>query len=86
MVIPPYAAEVSWADVVGDEIAVVGELLLADTANAVLGNDLSVEEFAHLSVGAQFTVSAGVLGIVDAAHAHLALTACLWDCFPAAAG
>jgi len=42
MVIPPYAAEVSWADVVGDEIAVVGELLFADAANAVLDDDLAV--------------------------------------------
>jgi len=63
--------------VVGDDIAVISELLLADAANAVLGNDLTVEEFAHLSVGAQLPVSTGMLGIIDAPDPQLPLAAFL---------
>jgi len=63
--------------VVGDDIAVIGEVLLADAANAVLGNDLTVEEFAHLPVRSQLALSAGVLRIVNAAEAHLTLASFL---------
>ena len=70
---------------VGNDVAVIGEVLFTDPANAVLGNDLPVEELAHLPVRAQLAVSAGVLGILNAADAHLALMSFLWDCLPAAA-
>lgn len=38
-------------DVVGDDVAVVGELFFADAANPVLGNDLPAEQLAHFAVG-----------------------------------
>src|SRR5579863_3509641 len=86
VIVPPCAAHTARADVIGNHIAVIGELLLADSANAVLGNDLSVEQLAHLPVRAQLPVSAGVLGIVDAADSQLPLKSFFRDCLPAAAG
>ena len=71
---------------VGNHIAVVSELLFANAANAVLGNDLPVEQLAHLPIRTQLPVSAWVLRIVDAPDAHLTLTSFLWDCLSAAAG
>jgi len=71
---------------VGNDVAVIGELLFTDPANATLCNDLPVEELAHLRVRAQLPVSAGMLRIVDAPDAHLALASFLWDCLPATAG
>ena len=70
---------------VGDHVAVIGELLFADAADAVLRDDFPVEQLAHLPVRAEFPVSAGVLRIVDAPDAHLVLTSSLWDCLPATA-
>ena len=67
-------------------IAVVGKLLLADAANAILGNDFPVKEFAHLPVGTQFPVSARVLRIVDAPDTQLPMSSFFRDCLPAAAG
>jgi hypothetical protein len=72
--------------VVGDDVAVIGELLPANAADAVLGNDLPIEEFAHLAVGAQLAIAAGMLRIINTADAHLALASFLWNCLPATAG
>src|SRR5579863_1052685 len=86
VIVPPCAAHTAWADVIGNHIAVIGELLLADTANAVLGNDLPVEQLAHLPVRAQLPVSAWMLRIVDAPDANLPSTCFLRDCLPATTG
>jgi hypothetical protein len=86
VIVPPSAAHAAGTDVVGDDVGAIGKSLLADTANAVLSNDLSVKQLAHLRVRAQLAVSAGVLRIIDAPDAHLVLTSFLWDCLPAAAG
>src|SRR5579863_2406225 len=85
VIVPPCAAHTAWADVIGNHIAVIGELLLADTANAVLGNDLPVEQLAHLPVRAQLPVSAWMLRIVNAPDPNLALESFPWDCLPATA-
>ena len=69
---------------VGNDVAVLGEFLFADTANAILGNDLPVEQLAHLPVGAQLAVSAGMLGIVDSPDTQLMLTFFFRDCLPPA--
>lgn len=71
---------------VGNDVAVIGELLPANAADAVLGHNLPVEEFAHLPVRAQLPVTAGMLGIIDTADAQLTLTSFFRDCLPAAAG
>ena len=87
VIVAPGAAHATGTDVVGNDVAVIGELLFTDPANSILRNDLPVEELAHLPVGAQLAVSARMLGIIDAPDAHLALAASfLWDCLPATAG
>jgi len=86
VIIPPGAAHTAGADVVGHYIAVVSEFLFANAADAVLSNDLPVQQLPHLPVGAQLAVSASVPGIVDAPDAQLTLMPFLWDCLPATAG
>ncbi len=71
---------------VGHDVAVVGELLLANAADAVLSYNLAVQQLPHLTVGAQLAISTGVLRIVDAADTHLTLTSFSWDCLSATAG
>ena len=80
------AVHAAGTDMVGNDVTVVGELLFANTANAVLGNDLPVEQLAYLPVRAQLAVSAWMLGIVDAPNAQLTPAAFFRDCLPAAAG
>lgn len=86
MIVPQGAAHAAGTDVVGNDVVVIGKSLFTDPANAVLGKDLPVEEFAHLPIRAQLPVSAGVLRIVDAPDAQMPLTLFLWDCLPATAG
>ncbi len=86
VIVTPGAAHTPGTDVVGNQVTVVGELLLANTANPVLGDDLPVEQLSHFPVRAQFPVSAGVVRGVDAADTHLKLTSFFRDYLPAAAG
>jgi len=86
VIVAPGATHAAGTDVIGDDVAVFGELLLTDAANAVLSNDLPIEQLAHLPVGAQLAVSARVLEILDAPDTNLALTYFLWDCLSPAAG
>ena len=57
---------------VGHDVGVFGELLLADSAFAVLGDDLPVQQLSHFRVRADFAVSPRVMGIVNATDSHLA--------------
>ena len=86
MIVAPCTAHAPGTDVVGNDVAVVGELLFANTADAVLRDDLPVEQLAHLPVRPQLPVSARMLRIIDAADTHLELASFLWDCLPATAG
>ena len=52
-------------------VAIVGEPLLAECAEAILGSDLPVEEFPHFAVGTEFPVPPGMMQIFNAANAHL---------------
>jgi hypothetical protein len=70
---------------VGHDIGVVGELLLAERAFTVLSDDLPVEELPHFTVGAEFPVSPGMMRVFDAPNAHLALALFSWDCLSSAA-
>ena len=71
-------------DVVGYDVGVVGELFIADSALAVLGDDLPVPQLSHFRVRADLPISARVMRIVDATDSPLPHLALLWDCFPAA--
>lgn len=73
MIISPRPSHSPWADVVRHHIAVVGEALAAEWADALLGDDLPIEELPHLSIGAEFPVSPRMERVVNAADAHLAL-------------
>jgi len=72
VIFSPPPTHPSGIDMIRHDIGVIGKLLLTDAALAVLGHDLSIEQLAHLAVGAQFSVAAGMLRIVDAADSHLA--------------
>jgi len=71
--------------VTGDDVAIVGELLFANTADAVLGDDLPVEQLPHFPVRAQLSIPAGMLRIVDALHTKLAFASSRPDNLPATA-
>ena len=85
MIVPPRSAHASGTDVVGYDVAVVGEPFLADSALAALGQNLPVHQLPHLGVRADLPISARVLGIVDATDSQLALASFSRDRFPAAA-
>jgi hypothetical protein len=73
-------------DMVGHNVAIVGEPLLAKSAEAILCSDLPVEELPHFTVGLEFPVSPGMMRVFDAPNAHPALTFLSRDCLSAAAG
>jgi hypothetical protein len=85
MVVSPCSSHTTGIDVVGDDVAVVGERFLAEGAYAILGDDLPVEELPHLAVGAKFPVSSGMLRVLDPADAHPTLALCSWDLLSSAA-
>jgi hypothetical protein len=72
-------------DMVGHNVAIVGEPLIAESAEAILCNDLPVEELSHFAVRAEFPVSPGMMRVFDAPNAHLALALFSWDLLSSAA-
>ena len=86
MIVSPRSAHTAGMDMVGYDVAIVGEWFVTEGALATLGGNLPVEEFPHFAVGAEFPVSPGVMRIFDAPNAHLALALFSWDCLSAAAG
>ena len=65
MVVSPSSTHSFRVFVVRHNIAVFRELLVTDSAFAVLFGDLSVEQFPHLGWGPTFPVAPGVVGIFD---------------------
>jgi len=86
VIVAPGAAHTAGTDVVGNDVTVVSELPFANAADAVLGNDLPVEQLAHFRIRAEFPVASGMMWIVDAADTHLVGAAFFWDYLPATAG
>jgi len=72
MIVSPRSSHSTGIDVVRNDVAVVGELPVAESAYAVLRGDFSVHQFPHLGVRADLPISAWVLGIVNAPDSHLA--------------
>jgi hypothetical protein len=72
-------------DVVGHDVAIVGEPFLAESAEAILGDDLSIKKLPHFTVGSEFPVSPGMVPIFNAPNAHLARPFLSRNCFSAAA-
>jgi hypothetical protein len=86
MIVPPGPSHPARMDVVGHDVAIVRERFAAESAYAVLSNDLLVEEFSHLAVGPEFPIFPGVLRVLDAPNAHLALALFSHNWLPAATG
>ena len=86
MVVPPRSSHSTGIDVVGHDIAVITERLVAKGAYAILGDYLAIKKLSHFAVGAKFPVSPRVLRVLDAANAHLALASFSLDSLPATAG
>jgi hypothetical protein len=72
MIVSPRSSHPSGVDVVRDNVAIVSELRTAESAFPDLRHDLSVEQFPHLPVGAEFAVSPRVIWILDPADTKLA--------------
>jgi len=85
VIVPPRASHATGTDVVGHNVTIVGEPLLAECAEAILCSDLPVEELPHFTVGSEFPVSPGMMRIFNAPNAHLALALFSWYCLSAAA-
>jgi hypothetical protein len=85
VIVSPCPSHSARTDVVGDDVAVVGERFLAESAYAILQSNLPVEELPHFAVGAEFPVSPGMMRIFNAPNAHLARPFLSRDCFSAAA-
>ena len=86
MIVSPRSAHTAGMDMVGYDVAIVGEWFVTKGALATLGGNLPVEEFPHFPVGAEFPVSPGVMRVFDAPNAHPTLALFFWDCLSAAAG
>jgi hypothetical protein len=85
VIVSPRSSHAAGTDVVGHNIAVVGERFLAESAHTILQSNLPVEELPHFTVGSEFPVSPGMMQIFNASNAHLALALFSWYCFSAAA-
>jgi hypothetical protein len=80
MIVSPRTSHTTGMDVVGHHVAVLGEPLLAESAESILLGDLPVEELPHFAVGSEFPVSPGMMRIFNAPNSDLALAFFFWDC------
>jgi hypothetical protein len=85
MIVPPGSSHTTRADVVGNDIAVVGETLPAQSADAILCLNLFVHQLPHLGVRTNLPISARVLRIINAADTHLTPSSFLRDGLASAA-
>jgi hypothetical protein len=85
MVVPQRSSHSSWANVVRDDVGVVGELSFAKGADPILCRNLFVHQLPHLGVRAELSISARVFGIVNTPNSHLARSSFLGNGFPSAA-
>jgi hypothetical protein len=67
------------------DVAVVCELGAADTAVTRLGDDLSIEQFSHLSIRPKFAIPSRMKWIFDSADAELTHCLRFRNYFPSAA-
>jgi len=71
VVVSPSSSHAFGFDMVGDDLAVIGERLVADCAFPVLLHDFSVQQLPHLCWRTEFAISPGVVRILDALNAKL---------------
>jgi hypothetical protein len=70
MVVSPRPSHTFWVFVVRNNVAVFGELLVADGALSALLDNLPVQQLAHLGWRPEFPVSPWIVRIFDALHAE----------------
>jgi hypothetical protein len=85
MIVSPYPSHASGIDMVRHNVAVICELFLAEGAEAILCNDLPIEEIPHFTVGAEFPEPPGMKRIFDAPNTHLAHALFSRDCLSSTA-
>jgi hypothetical protein len=83
VIVSPRPSHAAGIDVIGYDVAVVAELFIAESALAVLGHNLLVQQLSHFRIRADLSVPSWVLGIVDATDSILALASFSRDRFPA---
>jgi hypothetical protein len=86
VIVSPSPSHAPRADMVRNDIAVIREFGAAEGAFAALGTDLSVEQFPHFRIRAEFAISPWVLSIVDSSNAKLPGSSRFRYHLPAAAG
>jgi hypothetical protein len=65
MIVPPPSAHSFRILMVGDDVGIIGEVLVANRADAALFSDLPVHQFPHLGRGSQLPVSPRVMRIFN---------------------
>jgi hypothetical protein len=85
MIVSPRPSHSPWADVVRHDITIVREFGAADAAFTALGNDLSIDQLAHFSIGAELTISSRMKRIFNSAYTQLSNCLRFRNYFPAAA-
>jgi hypothetical protein len=70
MVVPPRRAHASRINVVGHDVAIVGERHLANGTLPVLLNYFSIEQFPHFRFGAKLAVSSRMVRVFDTLHSE----------------
>ena len=71
MIISPRSSHPFGLDMVGHNLVVMRELLVANRAPPILLNDFSVKQFPHLSGLPEFAISPGMVRIFDALNTKL---------------
>jgi hypothetical protein len=85
VIVSPGPAHPPWTNVVWHDITIVREFGAADAAFTALGNDLSIEQLAHLAVRAELAVTSRMKWIVYSADAELSNCLRFRNFFPSAA-
>src|ERR1700733_16220368 len=85
MVISPRPAHSSRTNVVGHDVAIVGERHLANGALPVLLNYFLIEQFPHFRFGAKLAISSRMVRVFDTLHSEPSGSASLRNRLPAAA-
>jgi hypothetical protein len=65
MIVPPASAHSLRTFMVGDDVGIVAEVLVANRADARLFSDLAVHQFPHFRRRSQFPISSRVVGILN---------------------
>jgi hypothetical protein len=85
MVVSPCPSHAFGIPMIGNDVGIICELLVADGADPILLDNLSIHQLAHFSRRSKFAIPAGMMRIFNSVHAEPDQLR-LWKFFPAAAG